>query len=125
MSGRHRTMTLLARAADGARLTSSEIDELDLSGGLDELMQAASRRRDKAHGQLVSFSKKVFIPLTQLCRDVCHYCTFAHPPRKGERAYLSIDEVVAIAEAGAALGCKEALFTLGDKPELRYAQARH
>ncbi len=87
-------------------------------------MAAAGARRDAAHGKLVSFSKKVFIPLTQLCRDVCHYCTFAHPPRRGERAYLSIDEMLAIAESGAALGCKEALFTLGDKPELRYVQAR-
>jgi FO synthase len=87
-------------------------------------MQAAAARRNLAHGQLVSFSKKVFIPLTQLCRDVCHYCTFAHPPRRGGRAYLSCDEVFAIADAGAALGCKEALFTLGDRPELRYAQAR-
>jgi FO synthase len=87
-------------------------------------MQAAAARRDLVHGQLVSYSKKVFIPLTQLCRDVCHYCTFAHPPRPGERAYLSLDEVLATAEAGATLGCKEALFTLGDKPELRYPQAR-
>jgi FO synthase len=114
---------VLQRAADGDRLGSSEIHAL-ANANLDELMQAAAARRDLAHGQLVSFSKKVFIPLTQLCRDVCHYCTFAHPPRKDERAYLSIDEVLAIAEAGAALGCKEVLFTLGDKPELRYAQAR-
>ena len=66
----------------------------------------------------------MFIPLTQLCRDVCHYCTFAHPPRRGERAYLTPDEVLAIARAGAAAGCREALFTLGDKPELRYRAAR-
>jgi FO synthase len=115
---------LLQRAASGARLSAAEIYALDGGSDLDQLMQAAAARRDLAHGQLVSFSKKVFIPLTQLCRDVCHYCTFAHPPRQGERAYLSPDEVLAIAEAGAALGCKEALFTLGDKPELRYAQAR-
>jgi FO synthase len=115
---------LLQRAAKGARLTAADIYSLDAESDLGELMHAAAWRRDLAHGELVSFSKKVFIPLTQLCRDVCHYCTFAHPPRKGERAYLSLDEVLAIAEAGAALGCKEALFTLGDKPELRYAQAR-
>ncbi len=107
-----------------ARLSASDIHALDAQSSLDALMHAAAERRDRAHGQIVTFSKKVFIPLTQLCRDVCHYCTFAHPPRKGERAYLSIEEVVAIAEAGAALGCKEALFTLGDKPELRFAQAR-
>ena len=72
----------------------------------------------------MSYSRKVFIPLTQLCRDVCHYCTFAHPPRHGERAYLTREEVLAIARAGADAGCKEALFTLGDKPELRYEAAR-
>src|SRR5205823_6643648 len=73
---------------------------------------------------IVTYSPKVFIPLTKLCRDVCHYCTFAAPPRRGERAYLTIDEVVEIAAAGAAAGCREALFTLGDKPELRYRAAR-
>jgi FO synthase len=77
-----------------------------------------------ARGRLQSYSPKVFIPLTQLCRNVCHYCTFAHPPRRGERAYMRIDEMVAVAEAGRRAGCKEALFTLGDKPELRYAAAR-
>src|SRR5205814_1903417 len=80
--------------------------------------------RDRGHGNLVSYSKKVFIPLTQLCRDVCHYCTFAHPPRRGEAAYLDKEQVLAIARAGAKAGCKEALFTLGDKPELRYGAAR-
>ena len=80
--------------------------------------------RDAGHGGLVSYSPKVFIPLTQLCRDVCHYCTFAHPPRRGEPVYLSAEEVLAIARAGAEAGCHEALFTLGDKPELRYAAAR-
>jgi FO synthase len=74
--------------------------------------------------RLVTYSPKVFIPLTKLCRDVCHYCTFAHPPRRGERAYMSGDEVLALARAGAEAGCHEALFTLGDKPELRYRAAR-
>jgi FO synthase len=73
---------------------------------------------------VVTYSPKVFIPLTKLCRDVCHYCTFAQPPRRGERAYMSADEVLAIARAGAEAGCHEALFTLGDKPELRYRAAR-
>ena len=73
---------------------------------------------------LVTYSPKVFIPLTKLCRDVCHYCTFAHPPRRGERAYMSADEVLGVARAGAEAGCHEALFTLGDKPELRYRAAR-
>jgi len=90
---------------------------------LDPLLRAAARRRDAAHGSIVSYSRKVFIPLTKLCRDVCHYCTFARPPRKNERAYLSLDEALAIARAGQAAGCKEALFTLGDQPELRYRTA--
>ena len=74
--------------------------------------------------KLVTYSPKVFIPLTKLCRDVCHYCTFAQPPRRGERAYMTGDEVLAVARAGAEAGCYEALFTLGDKPELRYRAAR-
>src|SRR4051812_47244519 len=91
---------------------------------LEELCAEARALRDEGHGRLVTYSPKVFIPLTKLCRDVCHYCTFAGPPRRGERAYLTIDEVLAIARAGAAAGCREALFTLGDKPELRYRAAR-
>jgi FO synthase len=91
---------------------------------LDELCAEARALRDEGHGPLVTYSPKVFIPLTKLCRDVCHYCTFARPPRRGERAYLTIEEVLEIAHAGAAAGCREALFTLGDKPELRYRVAR-
>ena len=87
-------------------------------------MARAAARRDAAHGRLVSYSRKVFIPLTKLCRDVCHYCTFAERPR-AEPASLSVARgVLAIARAGAAAGCTEALFTLGDKPELRYRAAR-
>jgi FO synthase len=74
--------------------------------------------------RVVTYSPKVFIPLTMLCRDVCHYCTFARPPLRGERAYMNGDEVLAVARAGAEAGCHEALFTLGDKPELRYRAAR-
>ena len=88
-----------------------------------EHLLAAARERRRGNG-LVTYSPKVFVPLTTLCRDVCGYCTFARPPRRGERAYLSADEVLAIARAGAAAGCTEALFTLGDKPELRYKVAR-
>jgi FO synthase len=91
---------------------------------LDELMARAAAKRDAAHGRLVSYSRKVFIPLTKLCRDVCHYCTFAERPRAGRPAYLSAESVLTIARAGAAAGCTEALFTLGDKPELRYRAAR-
>ena len=91
---------------------------------LAELIDAAGRLRDQGHGRNLSYSRKVFIPLTHLCRDVCHYCTFAERPRARQSAYLSADEVLAIARAGAAAGCTEALFTLGDKPELRYRAAR-
>src|SRR5216110_1693975 len=91
---------------------------------LDELMAEARAVRERAHGRLVTYSPKVFIPLTKLCRDACGYCTFARPPRRGERAYMTEDEVLAVARAGAAAGCREALFTLGDKPELRYKVAR-
>src|SRR6059058_5755501 len=91
---------------------------------LEDLCAEARGLRDEGHGRLVTYSPKVFIPLTKLCRDVCHYCTFARPPRHGERAYLGLEEVLDIARAGAAAGCREALFTLGDKPELRYAAAR-
>ena len=91
---------------------------------LTQLMADASASRDRGHGRLISYSRKVFIPLTHLCRDVCHYCTFAETPEAGRAAYLSPEQVLAIARAGAAAGCTEALFTLGDKPELRYRAAR-
>jgi FO synthase len=95
-----------------------------LDARLPDLLAAAREVRARGTGQLVSFSPKVFIPLTKLCRDVCHYCTFARPPIRGQRVYLSSDEVLAIARAGERAGCHEALFTLGDKPELRYRAAR-
>ena len=97
------------------------IDINDLS----ELMGIASDLRDKGFGRHISHSRKVFIPLTQLCRDVCHYCTFAQPPRNLADAFLKPDQVLKIATAGKEAGCKEALFTLGDKPELRYSTARN
>src|SRR4051795_5505332 len=103
-----------------------------LSGAALELVdepwsELAARARDvraSSFGSVVTYSPKVFIPLTTLCRDVCGYCTFARPPRRGERAFMSEDEVLDIARAGAEAGCREALFTLGDKPELRYRVAR-
>jgi FO synthase len=88
------------------------------------LAELSSEARSLRRSTVVTYSPKVFIPLTKLCRDVCHYCTFARPPRRGERAYLTSDEVLEIARAGAAAGCHEALFTLGDKPERRYRVAR-
>src|SRR4029078_2432189 len=84
----------------------------------------ARRLRALGTGTRVTYSPKVFVPLTTLCRDVCGYCTFPRPPRPGERAYMPLEELLEIACAGAAAGCTEALFTLGDKPELRYRVAR-
>ncbi|HET6811455.1 MAG TPA: 5-amino-6-(D-ribitylamino)uracil--L-tyrosine 4-hydroxyphenyl transferase CofH [Acidimicrobiales bacterium] len=95
-----------------------------MSAGLDRLMQEAAARRDRLFGARITFSPKVFIPLTQLCRDRCGYCTFARPPARMSSPYLSLDEVLEVARAGAALGCHEALFTLGERPELRYEAAR-
>lgn len=95
-----------------------------LTADLADLMSAAASVRDKAFGPVVTYSRKVFIPLTKLCRDVCAYCTFAETPNANKPAYMSVAEAVAVARAGAAAGCKEALFTLGDQPELRYRQAR-
>ena len=115
---------VLTRVAAGRPLSAPEALTLADRTEPQPLMRIAAALRDAAHGGLVSYSRKVFIPLTQLCRDVCHYCTFAHPPRRGEPAYLDTDQVLAIASAGARAGCREALFTLGDKPELRYAAAR-
>lgn len=120
-------MTMIEQLHDfspNRRLTRDEAVSLVGLSDMTPLLAAAARRRDDAHGDVVSYSRKVFIPLTQLCRDVCHYCTFAHPPRKGERAFLTPRQVLEIARAGKRAGCKEALFTLGDKPELRYRAAR-
>ncbi len=96
------------------------LPQLDVS----ELMPFAAALTLQGFGNLVSYSRKVFIPLTQLCRDVCHYCTFAQAPRKLSAPYLTPEQVMRIARDGAASGCKEALFTLGDKPEERYSAAR-
>ncbi len=91
---------------------------------LHELLAGAAVLRDAGHGNVITYSRKVFIPLTELCRDVCHYCTYAKTPRRLATAYLSPEQVLAIARAGKEAGCHEALFTLGDKPELRYRVAR-
>ncbi|WP_449301203.1 bifunctional FO biosynthesis protein CofGH [Planomonospora corallina] len=121
----------LARARDGKALDPSEATVLLHARGadLDTLLGHAGRVRDaglEAAGRpgVVTYSRKVFIPLTRLCRDRCGYCTFATAPHKLESAFLGPDEVLEIARQGAAMGCKEALFTLGDRPEDRWRQAR-
>ena len=122
---------VLARARDGKTLDPAEAAVLLHARGdqLDELLGYAARTRDAglaAAGRpgVITYSKKVFIPLTRLCRDRCGYCTFVTVPGRLDSPYLPPDEVVAIAAQGAALGCKEALFTLGDRPEDRWHQAR-
>src|SRR3974390_2983403 len=88
------------------------------------LMRRAAPLRDRGFNTSITYSRKVFIPLTHLCRDSCHYCAFARAPRRGERIFMSPEDVLAVARQGEAVGCTEALFTLGDKPELRYRPAK-
>lgn len=115
---------ILDRSRTGVRPTQDEAHHLAACDDLDALMRTAATIRDAGFGDLITHSRKVFIPLTRLCRDVCHYCTFATAPSHIERPFLSREEVLAIARAGRAAGCREALFTLGDKPEMRYRAAR-
>ena len=121
----------LARARDGKTLDVDEAAVLLQARGedLDALCAVAARVRDQGLADagrpgVVTYSRKVFIPLTRLCRDRCHYCTFATVPGRLPAPFLGLDEVLDIARRGAALGCKEALFTLGDRPEERWPQAR-
>jgi FO synthase len=121
----------LARARDGKTLDLAEATTLLHARGaqLDDLLTYAGRTRDaglEAAGRpgIITYSRKVFIPLTRLCRDRCGYCTFATVPHRLDSPYLSPDEVLDVARQGAAMGCKEALFTLGDRPEDRWKPAR-
>jgi FO synthase len=114
----------LAAAEAGGIPTPAQALALTDCDDLARLTAIAERLCLAGHGPRVTYSRKVFIPLTKLCRDVCHYCTFAHAPRTSEPHYLSPEAVLDIARRGKAAGCKEALFTLGDQPELRYAAAR-
>jgi len=109
--------------ASFTRLALDEIAQVLDGMALPALLAASEAATLAGFGPLVTYSRKVFIPLTELCRDVCHYCTFAKTPKRVGRAYLALDQVLAIARAGEAAGCREALFTLGDKPELRFAEA--
>ena len=105
------------------RLSVEESEALAFDSNLSSMIEQSRFLRDFGHENRISFSKKVFIPLTRLCRDVCHYCTFAKTPDKTGPAFLSLEQVLNIARLGADAGCREALFTLGDKPELRYRRA--
>ena len=115
---------ILERAQRGE--TVSDVDALSLAEFEDTaaLANVAATLRDIGFHNVVTYSRKVFIPLTHLCRDVCHYCTFAQVPRKLKAPFMTVDEVLDVARHGAEMGCKEALFTLGEKPELRYKAAR-
>jgi FO synthase len=108
----------LTREAALALIRAREGEELE------ELLRAAARLRDKLKGRRVSYSKKVFIPLTNLCRDYCGYCTFRKDPGQAGARTMTPDEVLEVAEAGARLGCKEALFSLGDRPEALFPEMR-
>jgi FO synthase len=116
----------LARARAGKALALDEVEALLAARGgrLRDLMEVAAGLRDLGHGGTITYSRKVFVPLTMLCRDHCHYCTFAKPPARLDSPFLTPEQVVAVAEAGRKQQCKEALFTLGDKPEDRYPVAR-
>jgi len=125
----------LRRAADGVTLDAAEAEVLLQARGrdLDRLLPAAAAVRDAGlasagRSGLVTYSRKVFVPVTHLCRDRCHYCTFVQTPQQRERAgqamFMTADDVLRVARQGAALGCKEVLFTLGDRPEERWPQAR-
>ena len=106
------------------KLEPEEALSLVQHNDLDALCGIATQLRDQHHGKVISFSKKVFIPLTKLCRDVCHYCTFSRGPVKNQPSFIRPDEVLRLVQEGEKLGCKEALFTLGDKPEIRYQKCK-
>jgi FO synthase len=103
---------------DAHHLINADAEELP------SLCKVASMLRDQGKGNIVGFSPKVFIPLTRLCRDLCGYCTFRQSPFEAECLYMSPEEVLAVARSGERLGCTEALLTLGERPELRYPEAR-
>ncbi|MGZ8595099.1 MAG: 7,8-didemethyl-8-hydroxy-5-deazariboflavin synthase CofG, partial [Actinomycetota bacterium] len=122
----HQLRRALARAGSGKAISLDEAEALLGARGpdLDRLTEIAAHLRDLGHGEVVTYSRPVFLPLTMLCRDHCHYCTFAKPPARLASPFLTPEEAVTIADAGRAMGCKEALFTLGDRPEDRYEAAR-
>ena len=117
---------VVAQALDGREIAREDAYRLAQYApeDLDSLCGAASVIRDRGKGRDVSFSPKVFIPLTRLCRDFCGYCTFRQSPEEAERLYMDPEEVVEVAKAGERLGCTEALFTLGERPEQRYPEAK-
>ena len=116
--------TALERARQGQGVSREEALALVACASLDELCEAASEVRKQGKGRTVSFSKKVFIPLTTLCRDYCSYCTFRKDPGQPGAHFMTPEEVLVLAEQGRRAGCKEALFSLGDQPERIFPEAR-
>src|SRR3954466_5895040 len=118
-------MSSISSAVEAGRRVSREAAlALIQNEELRSLLERAAAIRDASKGRAVSYSKKVFIPLTHLCRDYCGYCTFRSDPVAGYEAYITPDAVLAVAEAGKRAGCKEALFSLGDQPEKIFPEAR-
>jgi FO synthase len=115
---------LKAQLLAGEALDESSALSLAQMSDTPAIAEVASMLRDRGHNQLITYSRKVFVPLTKLCRDVCHYCTFAQTPRHIDHPYMPMQEVLDLCHEGAKLGCQEALFTLGERPELRYSAAR-
>lgn len=120
----NQSLLLINKVRSGTSLTADEVYLLAEHASVDELMTCAQELTIKGHGRCVGYSRKVFIPLTRLCRNHCGYCTFATSPKKVSSPYMSAAEVLDVARAGAQAGCREALFTLGERPELRYPQAQ-
>jgi FO synthase len=120
----YRVDTALERAIEGRGLSRADAIRLLTEGPVDALLEAAAAVRDRVKGRSVSYSKKVFIPLTHLCRDYCGYCTFRADPQAGVQPYMLPDDVLRVAEAGRRAGCKEALFSLGDQPERIFPEAK-
>ena len=118
---------VIAKTVAGSPLSKNDALSL-LSAGLEatsELCSAAAAMRDQGKGNTITFSPKVFIPLTHLCRDFCGYCTFRKDPTQaGKDLFMTPEQVLDVANAGAAMGCTEALFTLGERPEQRYPEAK-
>src|SRR5690348_17676893 len=114
----------LQRAAGGCGISREEAVLLLDHAATGDLLSLASALRQKFRGNIISYSRKVFIPLTHLCRDYCGYCTFRADPQPGVQPYMTPDQVLAVADAGRRAGCKEALFSLGDQPERIFPEAK-
>ncbi len=120
----YRVEAALERGIEGRGLAREDALSLMEEGPLEALLATAAAVRDRFKGRSVSYSRKVFIPLTHLCRDYCGYCTFRADPQAGVEPYMLPDEVLEVAEAGRKAGCKEALFSLGDQPERIFPEAK-